>query len=99
MRLSEEKIFRIAERLHDELAARDLVRYRDPAGSKPAAARGARIKAIVDFITADLRIEEEIDAEVEKILDSYSRVLKATERDVLRRKHKEEVARRRNYDL
>ncbi|MFM2310123.1 MAG: hypothetical protein RLY87_2245 [Chloroflexota bacterium] len=99
MRLSEEKIFRIAERLHDELAERDLLQYRDPAGTKPAAARGARIRAIVDFITADLKLEDDIDAEVEKILDSYSRVLKPTERDVLRRKHKEEVARRRNYEL
>lgn len=99
MRLSEEKIFRIAERIHDELGARDLVRYRDPAGTKPTAARGARIRAIVDFITADLKVEEDIDTEVEKILDSYSRVLKATERDVLRRKHKEDVARRRNYEL
>jgi len=99
MRLSEEKIFRIAERLHDELAERDLLQYRDPAGTKPAAARGARIRAIVEFITADLKLEEDIDAEVEKILDTYSRVLKPTERDVLRRKHKEEVARRRNYEL
>lgn len=99
MRLTEEKIYRIAERLHDELAERDLLFYKDPAGVHPRLARGQRIKAIVDFITADLRIEDEIDAEVEQILDSYQRTLRPAERDVLRRKHKEEIALRRNYEL
>lgn len=99
MRLSEEKIFRIAERLHDELADRGLLIYKDPAGTKPYAARAKRIKAIVDFITADLKIEDEIDIEVENVLETYQRSLRPTERDVLRRKHKEEIARRRNYEL
>ncbi len=99
MRLSEEKIFRIAERLHDELEARELLFYKDPIGVHPQIARTQRIKAIVDHITADLRIEDEIDAEVEKILDSYQRTLRPTERDVLRRKHKEEIAVRHNYEL
>lgn len=99
MRLSEEKIYRIAERLHDELHARGLLIYKDPVGSKPQAARGLRIRAIVDYITADLRIEDGIDIEVEKMLDSYQRTLRPSERDVLRRKHKEEIARRHNYEL
>jgi hypothetical protein len=99
MRLSEDKIYRIAERLHDELSARGLLIYKDPVGSKPHATRGLRIRAIVDYITADLRIEESIDNEVEKMLDSYQRTLRPSERDVLRRKHKEEIARRHNYEL
>lgn len=97
MRLTEDKIRRIAERLHDELAERGLLAYKDPAGAKPGTGRAARVKAIYDFIVDDLRKEEEIDAEVERILNSYSRELKGTERDVLFRKHKEEVARKKGY--
>jgi hypothetical protein len=33
------------------------------------------------------------------VLATYSRTLKATERDVLYRKHKEEIARRRQFEL
>lgn len=99
MRLSEDKIRRIAERLHDELAQRDLLAYKDPAGTKAGTGRAARVKAIYDFIVDDLHKEEEIDAEVERILNTYSRDLKGTERDVLFRKHKEEVARKRGYIL
>lgn len=99
MRLTEEKIYRIAERLHDELHERGLLIYKDPVGTKPQAARGLRIRAIVDYITADLRIEDSIDVEAEKVLDSYQRTLRPSERDILRRKHKEEIARRRDYEL
>ncbi len=99
MRLSEDKIRRIAERVHDELAQRGLVTYKDPRGVAPGMGRAARVKAIYDFIVADLKIEEEIDAEVERILSTYSRDIKGTERDVLFRKHKEEVARKRGYIL
>ncbi len=99
MRLSEDKLRRIAERLHDELAERDLLQYKDPRGSKPGVGRAARVKEIYDFIAADLKIEEEIDAEVEKVLASYSRVIQGTERDVLFRKHKEDIARKRGYIL
>lgn len=99
MRLSEDKLRRIAERLHDELAERDLLQYKDPRGSKPGVGRAARVKEIYDFIAADLKIEEEIDAEVEKVLSSYSRVIQGTERDILFRKHKEDIARKRGYIL
>jgi len=99
MRLSEDKVRRIAERLHDELAERGLLEYREPAGARPGTGRAARVKAIYEFIVADLRVEEEIDAEVEKVLASYSREIKGTERDILFRKHKEQIARRRGYIL
>ena len=99
MRLTEDKIRRIAENLHDGLEQQGLLEYKDPRGAKPGMGRAQRIKEIYDFIVADLRKEEEIDAEVERILDTYSRGLKGTERDVLFRKHKEEVARKRGYIL
>ena len=54
MRLSEDKIRRIAERLHDELEQRGLVAYKDPRGATPGAGRAARVKAIYDVIVADL---------------------------------------------
>ena len=99
MRLSEDKIRAIAEQLHDGLEKGGLLEYKDPRGAKPGTGRAQRIKEIYDFIVADLRKEEEIDAEVERILDTYSRGLKGTERDVLFRKHKEEVARKKGYIL
>lgn len=99
MRLTEDKIRRIAERLHDELAQQELLAYKEARSARAGEGRAARVKAIYDFIVADLRKEEEIDAEVERILDSYSRDLRGTERDVLFRKHKEEVARKRGYIL
>ncbi len=99
MRLSEDKIRRIAERLHDELATRGLLEYRDARGTKPGTGRAARVKEIYDFIVADLAKEAEIDEEVDRILATYSRELRGTERDVLFRKHKEDVARKRGYIL
>ncbi|MFO7170762.1 MAG: DUF507 family protein [Chloroflexota bacterium] len=99
MRLSEDKIRRIAERLHDELEQRGQLAYKEAPGARPGEGRAARVKAIYDFIVADLSKEDEIDAEVERILATYSRELRAAERDVLFRKHKEEVARKRGYVL
>jgi len=99
MRLSEDKIRRIAERLHDELEQRGLLAYKEAPGSRRGEGRASRVKQIYEFIIADLQQEEEIDAEVERILASYSRDIKGTERDVLFRKHKEEVARKRGYTL
>jgi hypothetical protein len=97
MRLTEDKIRRIAESLHDGLEQQGILEYKDAPGAKPGTSRALRIKEIYDFIVADLRKEEEIDAEVERILDTYSRGLKGTERDVLFRKHKQEVARKKGY--
>ncbi|NCC37740.1 MAG: DUF507 family protein [Chloroflexia bacterium] len=99
MRLSEDKVRRIAERLHDELAQENLLIYRELAGSKAGVGRAARVKAIFDFIVEDLRREDELDAEVEKVLTTYSRDIKGTERDILFRKHKEEIARKKGYIL
>lgn len=97
MRLSEDKIRRIAERLHDELGEHKLLAYKDPRGAKPGAGRAVRVKALYDYIIADLQQEAEIDAEVDRILATYAREFKGTERDIMFRKHKEEVARKRGY--
>jgi hypothetical protein len=99
MRLSEDKIRRVAERLHDELAERGMLSYKERAGLKAGGGRAERVKAIYDFIVSDLLREAEVDAEVERILATYSRELKGTERDILFRKHKEEVARKLGYIL
>jgi hypothetical protein len=95
MRLSEDKVRRIAERVVDELAADGLVQYTQPGQD----ARALRVKAVYAVIIADLEIEQAIDVEVDRILDTYSRKLKPIEQDVLRRKHKEEVARKRGFVL
>lgn len=95
MRLSEDKVRRIAERVIDELAEKGLVSYTD----RSVAARAARVKEVYNLIVADLKAEEEIDAEVDRILATYSRALRPVEQDVLRRKHKEDVARKRGFVL
>ncbi len=95
MRLNEDKVRRIAERIVDEMQVRELIAY----PQKDATARSSRVKAVYDVIMADLELEEEIDREVDRVLATYSRTLKATERDILYRKHKEEIARRRNFEL
>ena len=95
MRLSEDKVRRIAERIVDELAEQGLVEYTD----RNPAARAARVKAVYQLIIDDLVAEEEIDREVDRILATYSRTLKPVEEDVLRRKHKEDVARKRGFVL
>ena len=99
MRLSEDKIRRIAERLQDELAQQGMLEYREAAGSKAGVGRAARVKVIYAHILADIQREEEIDAEAEKVLATYSRDLKGTERDILFRKHKEDIARKKGYIL
>ena len=95
MRLSEDKVRRLAERIVDELGSQNLVTYTDTSMN----ARSRRVKAIYDVVVADLQAEETIEAEVERILSTYSRTLKPVERDILRRKHKEDVARKQGFVL
>lgn len=95
MRLSEDKVRRIAERIVDELEAQGFVTYT----AHTTTARASRVRAVYNIINTDLTAEAAIDAEVERILSTYSRTLKPIEQDVLRRKHKEEVARKRGFVL
>ncbi len=92
MRLSEEKVQRIAARLAGLLESRtDLVRFEGR--------RGALERDIARFLIADLRIEDEITHEAVDRLGTYSRNLSpgSTEWMLLVEKHKEEIAARRGY--
>ena len=56
-------------------------------------------KTIADTIFANMREEEEIDAEVDKLLEQHNAEIRNLEMDVgdLRRKFKREVARKRGF--
>ena len=95
MRLSPEKIGRLAEVMVDALVEKKALTLHRPG----QAGRAAVVAAVRDLIAADLRVEEEIDAEVERFLASYKRQIIGTERDILFRKAKEEIAARRGYVL
>jgi len=95
MRLSSDKIGRIAEVVVDALLEKEMLALHRPG----RAGRAALVAAVRDLITDDLRVEDEIDAEAERILASYSRKIVGTERDILFRKTKEEIASRRGYVL
>jgi len=95
MRLSPDKVGRVAEVVVDALLDKGAIALHRPG----KAGRAALVAAIRDLIGADLRIEEEIDQEAERILASYSRKIVGTERDILFRKTKEEIAARRGYIL
>jgi hypothetical protein len=92
LRLSEEKIQRIAENLVEMLESREeLVRVR----------MDSRLleRELFRFIVADLKIEDEINQEALAKMETYSRKVAqgTTEWTVLLAKHKEEIAIRRGY--
>lgn len=95
MRLSPDKIGRLGEQVVDSLVEKGAIALRRPG----KAGRAALVAAVRDLVVADLRIEEEIDAEAERILATYKRQIVGTERDILFRKTKEEIAARRGYIL
>jgi hypothetical protein len=95
MRLSPDKIGRLAEQVVDALVEKGAITLQRPG----KAGRAGLVAAIRDLMMADLRIEEEVDAEAERILGSYKRQIVGTERDILFRKTKEEIAARRGYIL
>ena len=91
MRLSEERIEKIAGDLADMLEDReDLVRFRG----------NPRLDSDIGrFIIADLRIEDEINQEAMARMETYSRKMAhgTTEWMILLDKHKKEIAARRGY--
>lgn len=95
MRLSPDKVGRVAEVVVDALVQKKAITLR----RQGTAGRAALVAVIRDLVTADLRVEEEIDTEAERILASYKRQIVGTERDILFRKTKEEIASRRGYIL
>lgn len=92
MRLSEEKIQRIAENLAEMLDSReDLVRLDVDARLLE--------RELFRFIAADLKIEDEIQHEALAKMETYSRKVAhgTTEWSLLLDKHKKEIAVRRGY--
>lgn len=94
MRLSEEKIGKLSEEIADLITeSPNIVRFSgDPRGLD---------RDITRFITADLRIEDEITQEALARMATYSRrpAEGSTEWTLLLTRHKEEIAARRGYVL
>ena len=92
MRLSEEKIEKIAENLVEMLEERqDLVAF---------SGVWTRLESkLTQFIIADLKIEDEIHVEAMAKMETYSRKMPhgTTEWMLLLSKHKHEIAARRGY--
>jgi hypothetical protein len=95
MRLSPDKVGRMSEQVVKALIDKKAIVLDRPG----RAGQAALVAAIRDLILDDLRVEEEIDAEVERFLASYSRKIIGTERDIMFRKAKEEIAAKRGYIL
>lgn len=91
MRLSEDRIAFIAMQVAKDLIDGGLVKF---GGSRPVMeAEIARV------ISADLRIEEEIDREVVEMIEGMKRPIPhgSAEWQAIYSEKKEEIARRRNY--
>ena len=89
MRFSRERVFHLAARLVEELLAQDGVVARRPTDDVRA--------EVIRTLSDETRVEDTIDAEVRKILSSYARPAPegSPEWEVLYRKTREEVTRRR----
>lgn len=93
MRLNEKRIDRLSQAILDLLLEEDLVDFR------PTTRQMAR--DLARFITADLAIEDEINAEAMEKINTYSRKIPegTTEWMLLLAKHKDEIAAKRGYVL
>lgn len=88
MRMSRERIFHLADLIMKTLGTTPGVTVKAPDDLRPG---------IVRALTEESKLEESIDAEVRKILASYSRQLPegGREWEVMYQKTREEVVRRR----
>lgn len=88
MRMSRERIFHLADLILKALGTTPGVTVKAPDDLRPG---------IVRALTEESKLEESIDAEVRKILASYSRQLPegGREWEVMYQKTREEVVRRR----
>lgn len=91
MRLNEKRVARLAEQIVDVLLEDDLIDF------KPTTKQ--MVGEVSRFITADLAIEDEINAEALARLETYSRKLTegTTEWTLLLNKHRDEIAAKRGY--
>ena len=89
MKFSRERIFHLAARMAEELAASEGVVVLKPAEEVRT--------EIIRVLSDETRVEETIDAEVRKILGSYARPAPegSPEWEILYQKTREEVYRRR----
>jgi hypothetical protein len=88
MRMSRERVFHLADRIVKELGATPGVNVKAPDDLRPE---------VVRVLTEESKFEESIDAEVRKILASYSRQIPEGSREweILYQKTREEVRKRR----
>jgi hypothetical protein len=88
MRMSRERIFHLADLIVKVLGTTPGVHIKAPEEVRPE---------VVRALTEEAKLEESIDAEVRRILASYSRPLPegSAEWEVLYQKTREEVRRRR----
>lgn len=95
MRLSEEKIDNVAEEIVEKLIETNVLALKEQ-GNK-----GILINEIIKIIKNDLKIEDEIEEEVKRILGSYARKIEeeSPEWKVLFQKTKEKLAGERGYIL
>jgi hypothetical protein len=93
MRLSEERINHICSKIHDALLNTKRIKYKG--------LRTTLVTQLARVILTDLAIEAEIDAEVERMIESMKRRIPkySAEWNSIFVQKKEELARRRNYVL
>jgi hypothetical protein len=93
MRLSQTKIEYLSEKLVHIMRDRDDVSFNIP--------EEELIRAVGWEISEELKIEEEIDDEVDKLLEQHERQIMSGDLDqmMLRRKLKAKLARERGYTL
>lgn len=91
MRLSDDRIHSIANQIAEHLLKRGMIRFKG--------LRISLVTSIARVITNDLKIEDEINAEVERMIESMQRKIPrgSAEWNSIFIQKKEELARRRNY--
>ena len=91
MRLSDDRIQSIAGQIADHLVREEMIRFKG--------LRTSLVTLIARVITKDLKIEDEINAEVERMIESMQRKIPrgSAEWNSIFFQKKEELARRRNY--
>jgi hypothetical protein len=94
MRMSRERLFALADRIVAELSSTEGVTFR---GLGEDRGRGQARTEIFRVLEDEAKLEESIDQEVRRILGSYARPAPegSAEWEVLYRKTREEVFRRR----
>jgi hypothetical protein len=91
MRLSDDRIQSLSSQIAEHLVSEKLIRFRG--------LRTRLVTIIARVITNDLKIEDEINAEVERMIESMQRKVPrgSAEWNSIFFQKKEELAQRRNY--